>query len=98
MARRLSITPWISGAAALAVLLGSYAWQGGAEDESPSLDRGRYLVAITGCNDCHTPGFGEAGGQVPEQQWLIGDQLGFRGPWGTTYPANVRLLLAEMSE
>jgi hypothetical protein len=22
----------------------------------PQVDRGKYLVTITGCNDCHTPG------------------------------------------
>ena len=23
---------------------------------------------------------------MPEAQWLTGDSLGWRGPWGTTYP------------
>ena len=50
-----------------------------------SLDRGRYLVKIAGCNDCHTRGYAETAGKVPEKQWLTGDQLGWRGPWGTTY-------------
>ncbi|TXL66440.1 c-type cytochrome [Zeimonas arvi] len=59
--------------------------------------RGRYLVQTAGCNDCHTPGYAEAGGQVPEKAWLTGDRLGWRGPWGTTYPTNLRLRLAEMS-
>jgi mono/diheme cytochrome c family protein len=26
--------------------------------------RGRYLVVITGCNDCHTPSYAESMGQV----------------------------------
>ena len=61
--------------------------------EQKSLDRGRYLVKIAGCNDCHTTGYAEAGGKIPEKQWLTGDQLGFRGPWGTTYPINLRLYM-----
>ena len=62
------------------------------------LDRGRYLLRITGCNDCHTPGYMETDGAVPESEWLTGDSLGWRGPWGTTYPANLRLYLQDLSE
>ena len=63
-----------------------------------SIERGRYLVKIAGCNDCHTPGYAQSGGTVPEKQWLTGDQVGFRGPWGTTYPANLRLYMQKISE
>jgi mono/diheme cytochrome c family protein len=59
---------------------------------------GRYIVKVGGCNDCHTPGFAPAGGNVPESQWLTGDAVGFRGPWGTTYPSNLRLALSKVSE
>ncbi|MDH3280463.1 MAG: cytochrome C [Gammaproteobacteria bacterium] len=62
------------------------------------LERGRYLTRIAGCNDCHTRGFAERHGQVPEAQWLTGDTLGWRGPWGTTYPANLRKSLSQLSE
>jgi mono/diheme cytochrome c family protein len=58
--------------------------------------QGRYVVKIAGCNDCHTAGFAPSGGKVPEAQWLLGDKLGFAGPWGTTYPANLRLRIAAM--
>ena len=51
---------------------------------------GRYIVRTSGCNDCHTPGFMVLGEKVPEAQWLIGNPIGFRGPWGTTYPQNLR--------
>ena len=51
---------------------------------------GRYIVRTSGCNDCHTPGFMVLGEKVPEDQWLIGNPIGFRGPWGTTYPQNLR--------
>jgi mono/diheme cytochrome c family protein len=62
------------------------------------VERGRYVVKIGGCNDCHTPGYASTDGNVPEKDWLIGDQLGWRGPWGTTYPANLRKTFGKMSE
>jgi mono/diheme cytochrome c family protein len=67
-------------------------------DDSASLERGRYLVTLGGCNDCHTLGYPQSGGQVPEPEWLTGNPVGFRGPWGTTYPANLRLIATSMSE
>ena len=66
--------------------------------QNPQVERGRYLVKTTGCNDCHTAGYAMAGGKVPEAQWLTGDKLGWQGPWGTTYPANLRLYMTSMSE
>jgi mono/diheme cytochrome c family protein len=63
-----------------------------------SIERGRYLTTIAGCNDCHTAGFAPSGGTTPERDWLKGDQLGWKGPWGTTYPANLRLVLNAMTE
>ena len=62
------------------------------------LARGEYLVRIAGCNDCHTPAYAERGGEVPKEEWLIGSPLGFNGPWGTTYAANLRMKAAEMDE
>ena len=64
----------------------------------PLVDRGRYLIRIGGCNDCHTPNYPQAGGKVPEKEWLTGDALGWRGPWGTTYPINLRLYMQDLSE
>ena len=63
-----------------------------------AIERGRYLVRIAGCNDCHTPAYAERGGAVPEKEWLTGSPVGFRGPWGTTYAANLRLTMAALSE
>jgi mono/diheme cytochrome c family protein len=63
-----------------------------------TLERGRYLVTIGGCNDCHTPGYPEAAGQLAPGEWLTGSAVGFNGPWGTTYPANLRLVVQSMSE
>ncbi len=62
------------------------------------LARGRYIVATSGCNDCHTVNYPESNGKVPEAAWLTGSNVGFSGPWGTTYPANLRLVVQSMSE
>lgn len=37
-------------------------------------------------------------GQVAESEWLTGDAMGWHGPWGTTYPANLRQLVQQMDE
>lgn len=60
--------------------------------------RGRYLVKIAGCNDCHTKGYAERAGAVPEAEWLTGDALGWQGPWGTTYAINLRLYFSQRTE
>lgn len=67
-------------------------------DDAELLARGDYLVRIGGCNDCHSAGYGEQQREVDRTQWLLGSALGFRGPWGTTYPPNLRLKLSEMDE
>ncbi|MEJ0098244.1 MAG: cytochrome C [Pseudomonadota bacterium] len=61
------------------------------------VDRGRYLVRLGGCNDCHTGGYSEAAGKLPESQWLTGQPVGYKGPWGVTYPANLRLLAQKLT-
>lgn len=69
-----------------------------AQSQTEQVEHGRYLAKIAGCNDCHTAGYLMSEGDVPEEKWLLGDQFGWRGPWGTTYAANLRLLAADMSE
>jgi mono/diheme cytochrome c family protein len=66
--------------------------------DSQQIERGRYLAKIAGCNDCHTAGYAMRGGKVPESEWLMGDKLGWRGPWGTTYPTNLRHYMRDLSE
>lgn len=63
-----------------------------------AVERGRYVVTIAGCNDCHTPGYMASEGQTPEDLWLTGDAFGWRGPWGTTYPPNLRTLVQGLTE
>lgn len=69
-----------------------------ATTDADLVARGEYLVRVTGCNDCHTPGYAEAQGQVDQAQWLVGSPLGFHGPWGTTYPTNLRLRMEALTE
>jgi mono/diheme cytochrome c family protein len=85
----VSAVPWIA-----------HATDGGkgSSTATAQLARGHYLVRIGGCNDCHTPGYAANGGQTPEAQWLTGDALGWRGPWGTTYPANLRTYMQNLTE
>ncbi|MDX1403465.1 MAG: hypothetical protein R3192_02955 [Woeseiaceae bacterium] len=68
------------------------------EADESSLARGRYLVELGGCNDCHTAGYAVLGGTTPESEWLLGDGLGYRGPWGTTYPPNLRTYVEKLTE
>lgn len=68
------------------------------ENSTEDVERGRYVVKIMGCNDCHTPGYMSRAVQVPEENWLVGDSLGFHGSWGTAYPTNLRLMLNNISE
>ncbi len=82
----------------LGLAVGAWRAQAKPPHDAASIARGRYLVAIAGCNDCHTAGYAQSGGKVPEREWLLGDAVGWNGPWGTTYPANLRLTLARMSE
>jgi mono/diheme cytochrome c family protein len=76
----------------------SAAGKGPGETGAEPADRGRYMSIIAGCNDCHTPGYLLSEGKVPEKDWLTGDRLGWRGPWGTTYAANLRLFVPRMTE
>jgi len=65
---------------------------------SSDIDAGRYLVTVGGCNDCHTLNWAETNGAVPEAEWLAGTPIGWRGPWGTTYASNLRLLAQDIDE
>jgi mono/diheme cytochrome c family protein len=67
--------------------------------QAPSPEQaGRYLFLMGGCNDCHTPGWTESGGKLPESDWAVGNKLGFVGPWGISYPLNLRRSVQEMTE
>ncbi len=82
----------------IAALGGAAALVDAAAPEDPRVQRGRYLVMTSGCNDCHTPGYMEKDGEVEESAWLTGSPVGFQGPWGTTYPVNLRLYMQATTE
>ena len=57
---------------------------------TPKVDpvvRGRYLVTIMSCNDCHTPGY--LYGAPDTSRRLSGSDLGWTGPWGVVHARNL---------
>lgn len=58
---------------------------------------GRYLVNFGSCNDCHTAGQMQGQPLPAESGRLQGSSIGFMGPWGVSYPPNLRLVLSKMS-
>lgn len=83
----------------LALMLGASIFESAAhaDEQQDVVDRGRYLISIGACNDCHTKDFPERAGKVPESEWLLGVAIGFQGPWGTSYPANLRLVAERLT-
>ena len=51
------------------------------------LQRGEYLSNVMGCNDCHTPG--AIYGAPDFERRLAGSEIGWQGPWGVSYAANL---------
>ena len=77
------------------LLTGSSAF---AADGTVSVEEGGRIAIIGGCHDCHTDGFAQTEGQIDPEKALRGSAVGFQGPWGTTYPANLRITLSKLSE
>ena len=94
----MKIKHWAGAAAGVALALGVSVDAVAAGKAGDPVARGRYLVTISGCNDCHTPGYMQKGPAIPEGEWLTGVPIGFQGPWGTTYAANLRLVIAKQTE
>jgi mono/diheme cytochrome c family protein len=59
---------------------------------------GKYLLIVGSCHDCHTPGWTESKGKVAEDDYMIGNPVGYKGPWGTSYGKNLRTIAARQSE
>jgi mono/diheme cytochrome c family protein len=59
---------------------------------------GEYLTLVGSCNDCHTQGWSESQGKVPPGDRFAGLNVGFRGPWGTSYGKNLRTIVQRQSE
>ncbi|MDN5870867.1 MAG: hypothetical protein L0H73_09150 [Nitrococcus sp.] len=62
-----------------------------------SIAHGKFLVGYGNCHDCHTPGWGVHGGHAPKDVLLTGSGFNFQGPWGTTYPVNLRLYMQKLT-
>ncbi|HEY4173233.1 MAG TPA: cytochrome c [Rhodopila sp.] len=60
----------------VAVLLAAFSIS--AQAASPQVERGKYLVTIMGCTDCHTPG--HFFGHPDEARYLGGSDVGFGIP------------------
>ena len=54
---------------------------------SDPVARGRYLVSIMSCNDCHTPGYFY--GAPDTTRRLSGSDVGWVGPWGVVHARNL---------
>lgn len=63
-----------------------------------SIGEGLRIAIVAGCHDCHTDGFSVNEGQIDPEKALRGNPVGFQGPWGTTYPPNLRITLSKMEE
>ena len=63
-----------------------------------SVDRGAHVAVTSGCHDCHTANYNETGGKVDPAAALAGVPVGWQGPWGTTYAANLRFTVKDMTE
>jgi mono/diheme cytochrome c family protein len=53
----------------------------------PQVERGKYLVEIGGCSDCHTPGYFL--GHADMARYLGGSDVGFGIPAGVFVPRNL---------
>jgi len=62
------------------------------------MERVRCLLETSGRNDCHTAGYMQAEGKIPENLCLMGDTFGWRGSWGTTYGTNLRLFADQVTQ
>jgi mono/diheme cytochrome c family protein len=98
MFQRIYTSAAVSALATAAMFVQPLAMAATGGKADPVRERGRYVVTIAGCNDCHTQDYATSGGNVDESKWLTGDSMGWRGPWGTTYPANLRLYMQNISE
>ncbi len=85
-------------AAAAVLASGAAAAPASASPVASDIESGRHLVLISHCNNCHTAGYVANAGKVPEERWLAGNPVGWRGKGGTVYASNLRLFMQDLSE
>lgn len=84
---RLSFHPAYA-AYAISAILATLVASHGAVAQSSQIDRGKYLVTLGGCNDCHTPGYFL--GKPDMARFLGGSEVGFEIPdQGVFYGPNL---------
>jgi len=74
------------------------------QDETPFVNAaspvaaGEYLMTVASCQDCHTAGWTATKGNVPKEDQLAGNPVGYYGPWGTAYAKNLRQVADRQTE
>jgi hypothetical protein len=71
---------------------------GGSTAGEVSVERGLKVSIFAACHDCHTEGYRESDGKIDPEKALKGSKVGWRGPWGTTYAANLRRFAQRLNE
>ena len=87
---RLGIVVLLAGA--IAASLAVQSCSSGKVEATPvaavdPVARGRYLVTLMSCNDCHTPGYFY--GAPDTTRRLSGSDIGWIGPWGVVHARNL---------
>jgi mono/diheme cytochrome c family protein len=77
----------VLGLCALALSCSTNQKNTAAAPKQDPVARGRYLVTIMSCNDCHTPG--SFYGAPDTLRQLSGSDLGWVGPWGVVHARNL---------
>lgn len=84
--RKIAAVGIAAASLGLAGLLGT--WASASAAAQSQVDRGRYLVSVIGCTDCHTPG--SMTGKPDMTRFLAGSDIGFQLPGlGTFVPPNL---------
>jgi len=79
----MKVSAGIALAAAAAVVFAAATLLPRAYADSP-IDRGKYLVTLAGCNDCHTPGY--FFGKPDTARYLWGSEVAFEIPGLGAFP------------
>jgi mono/diheme cytochrome c family protein len=83
----LCVAALVAGVALASDSTGGGKGAAGAAGADAKIARGRYLAQIMSCGDCHTPG--TFYGDPDSSRALSGSEMGWRGPWGVRYAANL---------
>ncbi len=83
----VTLTAVALAATMLALTGSSFEGRQTATRRAKRVERGKYLVTICGCGDCHTPGTFYGAPDFARQ--LSGSELGWQGPWGVSYARNL---------